>query len=269
MTNIVNVHRRETANRGDLASGPHNYFPGMLALELTGWKRPDDVRREPWLASVRAADIVILGGGGLLEFEKHRDSLDFVGGLEGKKKVIWGAGHNISTISSWSGLKPTFSGDFSMFDLVGIRDDGHGFDWVPCVSCMHSAFDVEYPITKEYIFFANLGSKDSRTYVPRDFDEALIVGNLKSSVEDIVAALGSAETVITSSYHGAYWATLLGRKVVGIPTSSKFYDLRHPIPICHRSDWKRFTKLARIHDGALEECRQANLGFYDKVMNLS
>jgi exopolysaccharide biosynthesis predicted pyruvyltransferase EpsI len=133
---------------------------------------------------------------------------------------------------------------------------------------MHPSFDQKYDITEEFVFFANLGSKDSKLYIPTDIDQDLVVSNMKSPMEEIIGKLAAGETVVTSSYHGAYWATLLGRKVVGIPTSSKFYDLRHPIPICHRSDWRRYTNLARSYDGALEECRAANLSFYERVMNL-
>jgi hypothetical protein len=72
---------------------------------------------------------------------------------------------------------------------------------------------------------------------------------------------------VTSSSHGAYWATLLGRKVVGIPTSSKFYSLHHPVPLSHPADWQRFMKLARSYPDALEECRAANRTFFTKVMD--
>jgi exopolysaccharide biosynthesis predicted pyruvyltransferase EpsI len=89
--------------------------------------------------------------------------------------------------------------------------------------------------------------------------------NLKTSVEAVAAFLGSAETVVTSSYHGAYWASLLGRRVVGIPTSSKFYGLKHAIPLCTIEDWPRFEKLARSYPEALDDCRSANIAFAEKV----
>lgn len=36
---------------------------------------------------------------------------------------------------------------------------------------------------------------------------------------ETVAFLGSSEVVLTTSYHGLYWATLLGRKVVVLEAS--------------------------------------------------
>lgn len=268
MAKILNIHRRDTPNRGDLASGPHNYFADQHPLEISGWKSADKKKREKWFSEYDSADLIVLGGGGLLEFPKYEDSVRFVGSLPGKKKVIWGAGHNVSGLTGWSRLKPVYSSDYADYSLVGVRDFGHQYEWVPCASCMDSAFDKSYEITEEFVFFANMGSKDSVSYIPEEVDRSEVVGNLKTPMSDIIAELAKAETVITSSYHGAYWATLLGRKVVGIPTSSKFYDLRHPIPICHRTDWRRYLNLARSYDGALEECRAANTSFHERVMNL-
>ena len=38
--------------------------------------------------------------------------------------------------------------------------------------------------------------------------------------------IGSGDVVVTNSYHGAYWATLLGKVVVAFPWASKFYGLK-------------------------------------------
>jgi hypothetical protein len=37
-----------------------------------------------------------------------------------------------------------------------------------------------------------------------------------------------ADVVVANTYHGAYWATLLGRRViVAAPFSNKFFGFRH------------------------------------------
>lgn len=266
---IVNVHRKETPNVGDLRSAPLGYFdisPNQRLLEISGWRREDAEDRKRWLDVFYEAKGVIYGGGGLMEFEKYESSLNFV--AENKKKcVIWGAGHN-SVKSSWAHLKPRFVMDYSGYGLIGCRDDGYdniGFEWVPCASCMHEAFDAKYEVTREVVFFGNSGMKGFERFVPDGFSDDDIMFNMKLPVEEIITFLASAETVVTSSYHGVYWATLLGKKVVGIPTSSKFYGVRHALPICSAEDWKRYSKIARSYPDALAECRQANIAFADKV----
>lgn len=270
MTNlIVNLHRRETPNIGDLRSAPLEYFTiseHQRTIELTGWSREDERRRQSWLTVINEAKGYILGGGGLMEFEKHQPSLAFLA-AQRKKSVIWGAGTN-AVASSWTRIKPQFKYDYSAFGLIGCRDyfyENLGFEWVPCASCMHPAFSQTYEKTKDIVFFGNAGMKGFEAFIPKNIPESSIMMNLKTSIEAVVSFLGSAETVITSSYHGAYWALLLGRKVVGIPTSSKFYGFKHAIPLCTIEDWPRFEKLSRSYPEALEDCRKANVDFSAKV----
>ena len=49
--------------------------------------------------------------------------------------------------------------------------------------------------------------------------------------EDVVAFLGSGAVIVTNSYHGAYWATLLGRPtVLWNPWCSEILLLKYPLP---------------------------------------
>lgn len=130
---------------------------------------------------------------------------------------------------------------------------------------MHEAFDQPVETTRDIVFFGNAGMKDFARYIPAGIAEEDTLFNMKISVEETIRFLGTAETVVTSSYHGAYWATLLGKKVIGIPTSSKFYGMRHAIPICAVDDWRRYAKLAHSYPEALDDCRTASKAFADKV----
>lgn len=236
-------------------------------MDVTGWKRENLVNRKKWLDRFYAARTVIVGGGGLLEFEKYFDTIDFIQANK-KNAVIWGAGHNSVRISSWSSLKPKFNHDYSGYKLIGVRDYNQPYEWVPCASCLAPIFDQKFEITKEFAFFANTGSNNYEAFYPKGIPRETIMSNTKSTFEEIISHLASAETVVTSSFHGAYWGQLLGRKVVALPTSSKFYDMKHPVPICHPADWRRFALLARTYPEALDECRAANMAFGEKVLNL-
>ena len=73
-------------------------------------------------------DLLIIGGGGILELEDLPKHQRWINRLNPKKKVIWGAGAS----------KNTFGHDFyNQFDLIGLRNAISPYPFVPCVSCLH------------------------------------------------------------------------------------------------------------------------------------
>ena len=106
-------------------------------------------------------------------------------------------------------------------DLVGIRDYDVGLPWVPCASCMHPEFDRPRSPKHEVVVFSHkkfrLNIKGLPTFTNKEVD-----------FRAVLDFLGSGETILTSSFHGAYWGTLLGRKVLAFPFSSKFFWLKAP-----------------------------------------
>jgi hypothetical protein len=81
--------------------------------------------------------------------------------------------------------------------------------------------------------------------------------------------LASGRTVITTSYHGAYWATLLGRRCVVVnPWSSKFYTYRHAPELASEESWRDAAGRSTVYPSALDECREANLNFFEDVKQL-
>lgn len=149
------------------------------------------------------------------------------------------------------------------YDLFGMREYVDPKHYVPCPSCMSGLFDRQYTIRHEAVLFANASDNIRLRYpfavigLPR-FDNT-------ASLERILDFLGSAETVVTNSFHGAYWATLLGRRVVCVPYSSKFHHMKFP-PAMSRdgADWR--TLETRTYPEALEDCRAVNRAFYNRVM---
>jgi len=180
-------------------------------------------------------------------------------------KVLWGAGHNKQNWSEENEIIwPKWLNDF---DLVGVRDYLQGYEWVPCASCLHPAFDEKYKVTNKVIWFehkkqliktADMGPEPVPRFV-----------NTGENLEQTIALLGSAEIVVTNSYHGVYWATLLGKKVIcPDPWSSKFFYFKHRPVYCKAKDWKEQIDVAVTYPNALEECRQANINFWNKVKQL-
>jgi hypothetical protein len=243
---IVNVHNADRSNVGDWHCAPASYFPEQMKARLHILSG----------AAARDRD-VILGGGGLLNeyFRKHVSGV-----LANAKRVVgWGVGHNEH------GAKGVVSyPDFvDKFKLLGVRDWNCGHEYVPCVSCLSPLFDKKYEIKHEVVLFDHKG-------YPAGAVAAGSFPTMTNKGDDMAAAIefiASGGTVITSSYHGAYWAMLLGRKVIVFePFSSKFYSFKHPPIFCDRMNWQEKHKQAdHDYSGFLQECRDINMKFAEKV----
>ena len=93
--------------------------------------------------------------------------------------------------------------------------------------------------------------------------------NREMQLDTVLAFLGSATTVITNTYHGVYWATLLKRKVVVVdPWSTKFQAFKHAPAFAQLDNWRSHIKEAKIYVEALNECREANLRFSELARNI-
>ncbi|MBR0670931.1 polysaccharide pyruvyl transferase family protein [Neoroseomonas soli] len=265
---VLNLHRRSTSNVGDLRCAPYLYFPQLLgtdALDILGFRsadEPDPARRRAFKEAFAAAGAIIVGGGGLFEIDFFAPAFAFIAEHRrpGQKLIAWGAGHNAWTIGDWRKLKQAFTFSPDLFDLVGVRDQGYSLRWVPCVSCMSGAFDRQYAAARGvglYVHAGTLKNEAFRQRLPHDIETL----SNEAGFEEAIAFLGGSEIVLTDSFHGAYWATLLGRKVIAFPSSSKFYGLRHKVPLCSPEDWNDLLPLAATYPDALEECRDANRTF--------
>jgi hypothetical protein len=207
---------------------------------------------------------IIVGGGGLIAKTFHSNMEALAENHKKKTSMIaWGIGESENVDRSGGFVFP-FSGRLAAyldgFDLVGVRDYGTEYEWVPCVSCLHPAFDENYQLEFEIVIYEH-----KRIPIPIEggFRRRTNEGN---DFESIIKFLGSANTVITNSYHGAYWAILLGKRVLALANMSKMYRMKHAPVICRVEEWKRYVDLAETYPGALDECRSVNLQFYNKVM---
>lgn len=179
-------------------------------------------------------------------------------------RILWGAGHNGPHQKRVKGYLeyPVW---LRNFDLVGIRDYGQEHEWVPCASCMHPALQEKHQIKHDIIWFEHkkqiLKSTDFGTDpVPRFV-------NSGNNIEETIRLLGSANTIITNSYHGAYWGTLLGKKVIVVEAwSSKFNAMRHkPFFLSKGAYYKDFLKEIPVYPRALGECIEATEKYWAKV----
>jgi len=244
----VNIHRVDPYNVGDMYSTPTKYFDFLRNTKIVDiWDKNT--------ISMLGNNIVIVGGGGLISNKDFAAQMNVIARSKPKKLICWGAGHNVH-----HSQKIELPEYLHNYDLVGVRDYGYGYEWTPCPSCLHPAFDRKYAIKHEVVIYEHPSFAD----IPiGDFPK---LTNRECDFERVIAFLGSGETILTSTYHGVYWGTLLNRKVVAIkPFSSKFYGLKHKIPIANMTDWKSKIKIARKYPETLAECRGANVEFAKQV----
>lgn len=299
------IHRKDPNNVGDLYSNPLRYFApdaDINEIDITKYNKTEWVEGAP----------VIIGGGGLignelfgnslldclespdaialdrmmenswiLSHEKNKDAYikfrDVVDKAyrDARKQVtdtagpriLWGVGHNVRDQHTNFGYPKWLK----RFDLVGCRDyQQTKYKWVPCASCMHPAFDKTYTIKNDVIWFEHkkqlikaneFGDMPSPRFI-----------NSGTNFEQTIELLGSANVILTNSYHGAYWGTLLNKKVIIVnPWSSKFYMFKHQPDIWHNkkdAPLEEKIKNAQTFPDALVECRSANKRFWNEVKEL-
>lgn len=273
---IVNVHRKNTPNRGDLESAPCKYLVPQTDIHYIDILECRE-NNEKVVSLLEKASIIIYGGGGLLDHDKFRDNFEFLKNHYIDKLVIWGAGTN------------AISADTKLFDLSGIRFVGirdryaktevtnNLVDWVPCASCLHPWFDYFSSILARNhrtlnslseamigIFVNNAGSETHHNFQESQLYSSKQLGNHKTNLFDILAFFSSSDILVTNSYHGVYWAMLLGIDVFARKTSNKFNCFKHEIKLLESTQWDRHIYTYN-QTSILSECRAANYDFFNKL----
>lgn len=218
-------------NVGDRASSPINYYgfgKGAIHLDLKS-----DAAQQ--LRTTRN-DVIVYGGGAIGHPAARHAS------RQKAYKIAWGVG-----------VAGNAQANYKAFDLAGVRDwpPPRGTRWVPCVSCMSPLFDDPAPPTKDLVMYGHARKRPLAG-----------LNNDAKDLRQVLTYLSQGETIVTSSYHGVYWATLLGRAVVALPFGPKFHRLKHKPTIAEDYNGQAGT----IHREALAECRAQNIGFWEEVV---
>ena len=253
---ILFCHILDPGNLGDQVCCPIDYisksdFCGFDYTEI-------DIREQPFRFK---ADAIIFGGGGIFHpgVDEQVEAIAYYAKQHNPNVnlICWGAGTNYhqDVIRLW----PDY---LKRFDLVGLRDAGNGNYFAACPSCMHPAFDDLEPVKPhhEFVVYAH-------KHHPLDIDAPHMTnGHPKGKLIDALRFLASGRSVVTNTYHGAYWGALLGRSVVIVnPFSTRFhYGFHIPIPTATNDNWREVlaTESFPMPPGQyLAECRESNVGF--------
>ena len=296
------VYRRDKNNVGDIASNPlqyflkpheyqevdileigkHNFDPGVPVIAGGGGLLANDFMDEALRDLTISPDVnSLLNIGEEIwkytspanvnlrnEFFSKFNPLvsEYVNKLSNDKssRIVWGAGHNSNYEKKFKGSLE-YPNWLRSFDLVGIRDYGQEHEWVPCASCMHPALREKHVIKHPVIWFEHKKQLIKST----EFGSSPIPRFINSGndITETIRLLGSADVIITNSYHGAYWGILLGRKVIVVEAwSSKFNAMRHkPYHLGKGDLWKDHVHSIPVFNTALEECISVTEKYWNRV----
>lgn len=262
---IINAHRSNVENIGDLLSSPLRYFDfpqKQITLDIR-----DEIKKIVMLGKIGEFSPVkmnlIIGGGGLLDNEYFEKSIYKLNNMKFNSIIYWGVGHNRHDDDNVDRLYGSTKEFLDKASLYGVRDNKPDYDFLPCVSCMHTELDKKHAVTNDIVIFEH-------EHIPLKIDDNTIpkMQNNNNDFPGVIKFLASANYVVTNSYHGMYWSMLMGKKVVCIPFSSKFELFPFDIPMGKETELDSLLQQTVAHDDALEQCRALNKRFYQKTLEI-
>lgn len=266
---VSNLHRLDESNTGDFFCAPHLYFPQLensgLDIHTIKSASASESDIQEWHDNL-INNALIIGGGGLLNREGFEFQMKLFEAMaeKGKKTVLWGVGHNSKNKKDFNNVTD-YNVDINKFGLTGVRDFSMQGDWVPCVSCMHDIFDKPFEEEHDVGLIYHKKTIKNKRLLNR-LDNYPSTSNTVD-LDELISFIGKSHCIVTDSYHAMYWALLLNKKVITVPNSSKFYDFKYPAEVSNFEDFESKLKHAKAYSGVLEECREINTRFSEKVFN--
>src|SRR5690606_16017866 len=156
------------------------------------------------LHHARRADAVIIGGGAVAGAAKR------VWEVRKRARIVaWGVGQ-----TKHGAISRHVSPAARLYDLYGSREGPllDGEHWVPCPSCMHHEIDAwkdSAPTRYAGVYFNSDPNIIGRYPLPASIARLPKRSN-RTSMGEAMRFISSCEVLLTNSYHGAYWAQLLG-----------------------------------------------------------
>lgn len=215
-----------------------------------------DIDDVPW-NFIRRTDAVIIGASGMLNVTESFNQ-NIIRLLDMCDTVIgYGIGFNRTP-----GQEPATDivPHLHKFKLLGVRDfdNPHGVRYLPCPS-VKLLEGLEPRETRRK--FGVIHHRDYRLGWPGKWES---IDNSRS-VWEILDFIQESETIITSSYHCAYWSQLLGKKVVVDRIfSEKFNYFRHK-PVVGMAN---IGQAKSAPEEFMAECLRLNEQFYLEVCEL-
>lgn len=168
--------------------------------------------------------LAVYGGGAYKQL-----TVDLASEDSHKYRILWAAGVSHQPGQS---TKIDYRKLHQLFAVASTRDPEvakNGLHLVPCPSVFHPICDL--PLGNRIGLFLNASKGATGVNVEallaakRKRHAGLVTGTNAMAVRDFMVALKETRTVVTNSYHVAYWSLVSGRSVALAGYSSKFTSL--------------------------------------------
>ena len=219
---MIYLINRIDNNPGDLWSSPRHYFEFGDHISL-------DILDTDKINKIPDGSRCILGGGGLFK-QTFLPNISIL--LKKKCKIVfWGIGERYlqNVDSGWIDKNKKSRINIEVFNpslhLLSMRSLEPGIEWVPCASCNHPIFNRTNKIQPK----CDIGIlSHKRVLIPNKYSFKEMQ-NDPASLEDLIEFINDCSILITNSYHGMYWAFLLGVTTICVPFSSGHYKFNGKI----------------------------------------
>ena len=247
------IHRVDINNVGDMFCGYYKYFYSDLKKYNL---MVHDINSSNF-NKIYKDDTVIFGGGGLMDNSDLWNSNINAILNKSKNVIFWALGHN-----KHYNQNINIKIDFDKVNMLSIRDYKHesGFRYVPCASCMIPYLNMKEDIKRE------IGIISHKDYIIENNEYDIITNS--QNIYEIIDFIRTSKVIITNSYHGIYWATLMKRKVItmGILHSNKFDYFKYP-PQKYSGDIINDINEAKIYKLALDESIDLTINYFNEIKN--
>jgi Polysaccharide pyruvyl transferase len=243
---ITNFFHSTADNIGDRMCGPGQYIWPKTCTNIPLLSKPD-----------HPITVAIVGGGQIFA-QLSAVSCSIRDQNVEAKIIAWGVG--LPPKGRRDRLVRQVATQFSAFGTRNYDWREH-LDFVPCASCLAPALDDAGSARHEIVAYLHR-RKDAPQNIP---DEIPVMTNAMRSPREVMEFIASGETVVTSSYHGVYWAQLLGRRVICVPYNDKFQTFQHPPTLVDPASWRSEVGRASRTEPLLEEYRALNHAFALRV----
>jgi hypothetical protein len=251
------INRVDETNCGDMVVCP--------LLHYANYFKQYSIRRHDMrfidFESIDSSDVVIIGGGGMLNYAEFTNCAINQVLDTGATVIAWSPGFNTHTEYKGTWRTPI---DFDKFVLITVRDfeNNYGLPYLPDVTCKLPGLKRGYPIRRK---FAIAQHKD---YPIHGFGFDSIRND--QGIDEILRFIGESEIILSNSFHMIHWAMLMGKKTICIdPFSDKFFSYRYK-PAYFYSATDSFENCA-VNAPAyqiLDECIAANDAFFSQVKKI-
>lgn len=245
MAQFVFQHIKDTANVGDRACTPAQWLPfGPSIVQSIG-------------ETVPPCDVAVFGGGQVYasvvaavvnHAQAARHCVTWAIGMRAARRRVPDADRFKARVS-----------------LIGCRDiDVPDTHYVPCASCLAPPLKSPAPPQHDVVLYLH-AKKSADLQRPLGIPSRT---NHTGTLDEALAFIASGQTVVTNSFHGTYWAMLMGRRVLCLPFSGKFNVFARMPALADPANWQGDLHRAFALPDYLDHCIAANHAFHAKVMNL-